>query len=88
MPPDDATARIESKIDRVIECLQGSLEDGTPGLVSRVDSLEKSRPADLMVRMDRLEQRDQNRTWWMRAAGAAGLSGLVASVVALLKGHA
>lgn len=40
----------------------------------------------MIVRVDRLEQSDRNRSWWTRTAAAAGVTALVATCWNVVRG--
>lgn len=70
---------IGQKIETMSTLLNGN---GTPekGLVVRVDRLEQKDVQDLDVRVDRLEQSESRRMWMMRATMVACLGAIAATV--------
>lgn len=70
MPPSiDDFNRLEGKVDTLVECLQGDLKNGKPGLVGRIDRLEVS------------EKRREKWTWAAIGAGMAAMGTTVWSVL-------
>ena len=62
--------RIESEVVAIKHLLTGN---GTP-------------EHGMIVRVDRLEQSDRNRSWWTRTAAAAGVTALAATCWNVVRG--
>lgn len=72
MPPtDEDFARLEGKLDTVVECLQGDLKSAKPGIVGRLDRLEVS---------------ERRRDWWAKAALGAGIAAAAGTAWQFLTG--
>ena len=63
--------RLESSVNRVLTHIEGEPGKTQTGLLTRVD---------------RLEQSESGRDWWMKAAATAGLGGIATAIWAKISG--
>lgn len=77
-------AHIENKIEKVSNLLNGN---GSPekGLIVRVDRLEQKDVADLDVRVDRLEQSEKKRSWLLKATIMACIGAVATAIMTWFK---
>lgn len=83
---EERYTQIEKKLEKTNELLNGN---GSPekGLMIRVDRLEQRDVEDLDLRVDRLEQSESRRTWLLRATIVACLGAIGATIVAIIRTH-
>lgn len=62
------------KIDRILRVVEGDGSENRPGLLIRMDRVERALEPDVDVRIDRLEQRAASTRMWSQLMGG----GLVA----------
>lgn len=76
---------LETKADEIQQNVAGRIEHLSRSIEAINNLLINDPQRSIVVRLDRLEQTDNRRTWLIRAAIASGLAGIVSLLEQLFK---